>query len=82
MGNLEYYLLFGVITMKDEIVFAMYKDKAIGRKDIFRNQVRMFNTQINVDELFLKIVNYQIEKYGTQLLKKTFDKGKKVRMVK
>lgn len=64
--------------MKDEIVLAIFKDKAIGRKDIFRNQVKMFNNQINVDELFLRIVNYQIEKYGTQLLKKTLNRRKKI----
>lgn len=61
------FIQYGVIMMKDEIVFALYKDKAIGSKDEFRRTIKKFIKDINVNEVFLRITNYQIDTYGLTL---------------
>ena len=56
--------------MKEDILFALYKDKAIGRKEQFRDTIKEYVDEIDFETLYLRIVNYQVEKYNTQLLKK------------
>lgn len=53
--------------MKNDIVFALYKDQAIGNKNEFREKVKKYIKDINLDELFIKITNYQIDTYGLTL---------------
>lgn len=53
--------------MKNEIVFALYKDKAIGSKKEFKEKIRDYIKDVNVSELFVRITNYQIDKYGRVL---------------
>lgn len=67
MGNSGHSLVFGVIKMKNDIVFALYKDQAIGNKNEFREKVKKYIKDINLDELFIRITNYQIETYGLTL---------------
>lgn len=55
--------------MKDDIVFALYKDVPIGRKDEFKRTVAKYIDDINFNDVFLRIVNYQVDKYDTQLMK-------------
>lgn len=62
-----FFIQYGVIQMKDEIVFALYKDTAIGSKDEFRKKVKKYLKDINFDELFIRITNYQIDTYGLTL---------------
>lgn len=53
--------------MKDEIIFALYKDKPIGNKKLFNKQCEKYAKQININEMYRKIVNYQIDTYGNTL---------------
>lgn len=66
--------------MKDDIVFALYKDKAIGRKEQFRDTIKEYVDEVDFETLYLRIVNYQVEKYNTQLLKKQHNRVFKVFM--
>lgn len=53
---------------KVKLLFEMYKDKPIGTKT-FRGKIKKkYNLEISeVTELYTKIHNYQIEKYGQRL---------------
>ena len=55
--------------MKDDIVFALYKDKILGSRHAFERQIKKFIKEINVSDVYLRILNYQIEKYGCVLTK-------------
>ena len=59
--------------MKDDIVFALYKDTAIGNKNEFREKIKKYIKDVNVGALFVKITNYQIDKYGKVLRNKIDD---------
>ena len=59
-------MLYGAL-MKNEIVFALFKDEVIGSKDHFRSKIKKYIKDVNVNELFIRITNYQIDKYGLPL---------------
>lgn len=50
----------------EDIVFNLYKDNIITCK-AFREEVSRLYKIENTQDLFVRIVNYQIEKYGHQL---------------
>lgn len=60
-------MLYGALTMKNEIVFALFKDEVIGSKDQFRSKIKKYIKDVNVNELFIRITNYQIDTYGLPL---------------
>lgn len=53
--------------MKDDIVFALFKDKPTNGKDLFKKSVKKYIHEINVNEVYRRIINYQIKKYGYTL---------------
>lgn len=57
----------GKMTTKNDIVFTKFKDSPTNGKDSFKKSVKKYIHEINVDEVYRRIVNYQIEKYGRTL---------------
>lgn len=51
---------------KKEIIFALFKDKALDI-DIFKDIVKKRYKIDDYYKIYLKIINYQIDKYGIQL---------------
>lgn len=51
----------------DNLIFEVYKDKIIINASRFREQVQKDYGFIPSSDLYRKIINYQINKYGTQL---------------
>lgn len=51
----------------EEYLFEVYKDKAITNKDLFIHGLKNFRKQIDLRELYTRIVNYQIDTYGNTL---------------
>lgn len=53
-------------------LFEMYKDKDIGNSETFRKEIlSKFNnvniTEAEIRELYIKVINYQVKKYGRTL---------------
>ena len=53
--------------MKENILFVLYKDKPLDNKKTFKQKLKKYAKEINIDNLFIKINNYQIDKYGSAL---------------
>lgn len=53
--------------MKDEIVFALFKDEEIHSMDYFKFLTKKINGDFNISKVYIRIINYQIEKYGISL---------------
>ena len=51
---------------KEDLIFALYKDKIVTCK-AFKNICREKYGLENVGDLYVRLNNYQIEKYGVQL---------------
>lgn len=60
--------------MKEDIVFALLKDKAIGSKQEFQKQIKKYYKDVDETLLYQKINNYQIEKYGSNIMRKAIKK--------
>jgi hypothetical protein len=56
--------------MKEDIVFALLKDKAMGSKTEFKKQIKRYYKNVDESYLYQKITNYQIEKYGSTIMRK------------
>lgn len=56
--------------MKEDMVFALYKDKIITCK-AFKNMCKNKYGIEDPQDLYVRINNYQIEKYGCQLVYET-----------
>lgn len=65
--------------MKNDIVFALLKDKPMGSKQEFQKQIKRYYQDIDETNLYSKITNYQIEKYGTALVRKATKKETRLR---
>jgi len=52
---------------KEELLFELFKDTAETGTDIKRADLQKKYKDVNISELHRKIVNYQVEKYGTSL---------------
>lgn len=55
------------MTMKTEILFARYKDTPVKRKKQFQTKLKEFAEEVDLGELWVRITNYQIDKYGMPL---------------
>lgn len=49
--------------MKEEIIFGLYKDKPLVNSVAFRKKMSAYK-DVDASKLFIKITNYQIQKYG------------------
>lgn len=52
--------------MKEEILFGLYKDTPLVNTVVFRKKMQMY-PDIDANKLYVKITNYQVEKYGCTL---------------
>ena len=52
---------------KENMIFQMFKDKCIGTAQKFKKEMKDKYNIDNVRDVYIKIVNYQVEKYGEQL---------------
>jgi hypothetical protein len=53
--------------MKEDIIFSLYKDKPIRTAKEFRKEIENKYKDVNTKELYLRITNYQLDKYGHSL---------------
>ena len=53
--------------MKEDIIFSLYKDKPVRTAKEFRKEIESKYKGINAKELYLRITNYQLEKYDCVL---------------
>lgn len=58
----------GLVDFKENIVFEEYKEKAFKKAKDFRDEVKKHYGFIPSSDLYTKIINYQINKYGTTLI--------------
>ncbi len=49
--------------MKEDIIFSLYKDKPVKNAKKFQKEIIKKYKDINVKELYLRITNYQLDKY-------------------
>lgn len=59
----------------EKIIFNMYKDTELGTVKDFKSKLMKKFKGINWYELYARITNYQIKKYGTSLRYKVFVDG-------
>lgn len=59
--------------MKEDILFVTLKDKPV----LSSNELKKKYKDVNVTDLRMRIINYQVMKYGYQLTKETLLKSKK-----
>ena len=52
---------------KEELLFEMFKDSVVTGTDVKRAYLQKKYPDINISNLHRRIVNYQVEKYGTSL---------------
>ena len=52
---------------KEDIIFALLKDQPIQNRRIFTQRLKQKYPDLNVKDLFLRIVNYQIINYGSSM---------------
>lgn len=52
--------------MKEEILFSLYKDKPLCNTLVFRKKMSEYK-DIDANKLYIRITNYQVEKYGCTL---------------
>lgn len=53
-------------NFKEEYLFAKYKDKCIYSAAKFKGEIKDYKN-INASDLYVRIINYQIKKYGRPL---------------
>ncbi len=51
----------------EELIFELYKDKVIKNRKSFIKEMQSKFRDVNVSELYVRIVNYQINSYGEML---------------
>lgn len=52
----------------ENIIFAKEKDKVLGGSKKFRKHIlETYDLEVNVSDIYKRIINYQIEKYGEVL---------------
>ena len=49
--------------MKEDIIFSLYKDKHVRNAKRFREEIEKKYGDVNAKELYLRITNYQLDKY-------------------
>lgn len=58
----------------EEFIFAKYKDRSIGNAKKFKGLVKKRFDGVDLDGLYRRIVNYQVEKYNGCLTSDSYDK--------
>lgn len=64
MGNI---LKGGLVDFKEKIIFEEYKDKAFENSSSFKKEIKDKYNYIASSDLYTRIINYQIKKYGGSL---------------
>jgi hypothetical protein len=58
----------GLVDFKEQLIFEKEKDKGLGSSELFLKKVKHYYkyqiTQSAFSNLYRKLVNYQVEKYG------------------
>lgn len=54
-----------IISTVEDYIFEQYKDTILGNREIFEGKVSKYN--IDSGEMYKKIINYQVDKYGGML---------------
>lgn len=56
--------------MKEEIMFVMFKDTPLNNKETFWSKSHKILNEEEINRVYKRIVNYQVEKYGRNLYDK------------
>ena len=59
--------------MNEELIFEMYKDRPIKNARTFKGELRKKFKNIDVSNLFVRITNYQISKFGRALMENNWE---------
>ena len=54
-------------SFKEDYVFTQYKDKPLINARVFKKMIREKYKNIDVDNLYIKIIIYQVKEYGESL---------------
>lgn len=69
-----------VDSFKEQVIFEKEKDLALGSSELFyrklKYEYKLKNRPIAFSNLYRKIINYQIDKYGTTISDSDCDYGK------
>ena len=49
---------------KERLIFELYKDKPLNSSRVFRGKIQKKFNLIDTSDLYAKIINYQLKKYG------------------
>lgn len=52
---------------REDILFALYKDKATNGSKEFKEKLKKYKKEVNLTDLYTRVINYQIDKYGVSL---------------
>lgn len=52
------------MDFEEEYLFAKYKDKGFNNSRSFKSKIRKTHKNIDVDSLYIRVIRYQIKKYG------------------
>lgn len=55
------------MIFEEEFIFQNYKDKCFINATTLKNEIAKHFKNVNVNELYIRIVNYQVKKYGETL---------------
>jgi len=59
------------MSFKEKILYMKYKDMGLGNAALFRGLINKKHKGVDVNKIYLNIVNYQVKKYGETLSVKT-----------
>ena len=57
----------GLVDFKEKIIFEEYKDKAFENSSAFKKEIKDKYNYIASSDLYTRIINYQIKKYGRSI---------------
>lgn len=60
------------MRLKEDILFCLYRNQKMHARD-FKKEIQDKFGIADATDLYIRIVNYQIEKYGYQLIKGTYE---------
>ena len=61
----------------EELLFHQYKDQPLTSAKKFKNDITKNFEYVNCSDLYRRIVNYQIEKYGCALNVRTYEENRR-----
>lgn len=56
-----------MINLKEEFIFQKYKDRSFVNAETLKGEILKKYPGVKADKLYVRIVNYQVNKYGQQL---------------